>query len=204
VKTPEEARLAERSTYLHLLDKLMDYSLSPKEWDEYQNLEPELSSIKREVEKAVEDQNPTPSAGIRAFETFYQEALRRDESMSSNLLDTLKNRKARVAVLVTGGFHSPGINDRLRRANVARITLAPKITKVDGKDGTAYLSVFTQEKTPLEKLFKGEKLFVTPLLFPASTVRWVAIRVVIAVKAVGAEANLLFHSLTGIAAKIIS
>ena len=67
-----------------------------------------------------------------------------------------------MAVLVTGGFHSAGIEQRLKKAGVATIAFAPKITHVDSNNGSAYLSVFTREKAPLEKLFQGEKLFVSP------------------------------------------
>jgi hypothetical protein len=40
------------------------------------------------------------------------------------------------------------------------VSFTPRIEKADGGDG-AYLSIFTQEKTPLEKLFAGEKLFIS-------------------------------------------
>src|SRR5207244_3646932 len=51
-----------------------------------------------------------------------------------------------------------------------------KITKVDTKNGSAYLSAFTQEKTPLEKLFEGEKLFLAPLQWPRSLQLSTAVR----------------------------
>ena len=36
----------------------------------------------------------------------------------------------------------------------------PKIEKVDTDRGSAYLSVFTQEKTPLDRLFQGQQLYL--------------------------------------------
>jgi len=35
------------------------------------------------------------------------------------------------------------------------------MTKIESADGSAYLSVFTQEKSPLDRMFEGEKLFLT-------------------------------------------
>jgi hypothetical protein len=40
--------------------------------------------------------------------------------------------------------------------------VSPKLTKVSDKPGSAYLAEFSREKTPLEKLFSGTKLFVLP------------------------------------------
>ena len=42
----------------------------------------------------------------------------------------------------------------------------PRITKVDDAKGSDYLSVFAQEKSPLDKLFEGEKLFLSQEQFP--------------------------------------
>ena len=49
---------------------------------------------------------------------------------------------------------------QLRARGVPYVVLAPRITKVDGDAGSAYLSVFAREKTPLDRLFAGEKLFL--------------------------------------------
>src|SRR5258706_9057113 len=68
---------------------------------------------------------------------------------------------ARVAVLVTGGFHADGIAELLKEKGVCEISYIPKISKVEIAGGSAYLSVFAQEKTPLEKLFEGKRLFVS-------------------------------------------
>ena len=51
-------------------------------------------------------------------------------------------------------------NERLNAAGITVISFVPTIEKVDTAQGSAYLSVFTREKTPLEKLFQGQKLFL--------------------------------------------
>jgi hypothetical protein len=65
-----------------------------------------------------------------------------------------------ASVLVSGGFHTPEISKMLRAKNISHIVLAPKITRIDEAWGSAYLSVFAREKTPLEQLFEGETLFL--------------------------------------------
>lgn len=146
-ETSKEEALIKESKQLRLTTKLLDFSLTREEWEDYQKLSP--SNI-----------------DLKPYETFYKEAQFRDDAMAQNLLKAIQAHDAKVAVLVTGGFHSKGIDQQLYKAGLTTITFTPKITRVDSSEGSAYLSVFTQEKTPLEKLFAGEKLFLTPEVFP--------------------------------------
>ncbi|MFN0118181.1 MAG: hypothetical protein ACKVQC_07840 [Elusimicrobiota bacterium] len=162
-KTPEQKRLVQKSKYFYLTKKLVDFSLTKEEWGEYKLMEPSPS--------------PLPHSGrginISPFENFYKQAEIRDEKMAEKLLKTVlsqtndvlspqfqKPSTPLISVLVTGGFHSAGIDQRLVNAGYTVIQFTPKLTKVNSKNGTAYLSVFAQEKTPLETLLEGEKLFL--------------------------------------------
>ncbi|MBI3292747.1 MAG: hypothetical protein HYZ73_08080, partial [Elusimicrobia bacterium] len=114
--------------------------------------------------------SPLPSEGegqgegaitdLTPFERFYLEAEARDDAMVANLLARMKTVGASTGVLLAGGFHASGIARRMKEQQVSYVSLAPKITKLDTADGTKYLDVFVREKTPLEKLFTGEKLFL--------------------------------------------
>ena len=161
-KTKKEKDLVVLSRQNYLTDMLLDFALTPEEWKEYQ---------KTTSRHSLAITNPN---SFKSFESFFEHADLRDQSMSANLLKVLEERKAKVAVLVTGGYHSMGMEAILERSNIAVITLAPKITKIESSKGTEYLSVFTQEKTPLEKLFDGDKLFVTQLVCSAGNQRFVA------------------------------
>jgi len=143
LQNSQETALLKESKRLHLTGKLLDFALTPDEWRDYRRLSPS-------------------GTGLPPFEDFYRQADARDDAMASNLQKAMKAHKAQVAVMVTGGFHSPGVASRLTRAGATVITFTPKITKVDTAGGAAYLSVFTQEKSPLQKLFEGEKLFLSP------------------------------------------
>lgn len=178
VRTENEKLLIQESRRLYLRGKLLDFSLTPEEWKEHKA----FNSVRPELVQGR-------SIDLAAFEAFYQEAQIRDEAMAGNLIKAMgksplaplfqrgrqgRFEKARierpsVAVLVTGGFHSEGIREKLNRAGVAVISFTPKIEKIDSAQGSAYLSVFSQEKTPLEKLFQGRKLFLTPDPFSRAT-----------------------------------
>jgi len=161
IQTPQEAEIIRRSKQLHFTEKLLDFSLTPKEWKQYQNIRSKDFGLRTKLNQKSKDSS-TFNLSLKTFESFYEAAEARDEAMVQNLLSAMKEHDAKVAVLVTGGFHDHGMGPLLEEAGITRITFVPKISEVKTEKGTNYLSVFTQEKTPLEKLFEGEKLFVTP------------------------------------------
>ncbi len=148
-KTVDEKRVMAQSAALHLTGKLVDFSLTPDEWKEYKSIVYRPWTIDYKL-------------NLSSFERFYREAEARDAAITDNLLKAMEKQNVSVGVLVTGGFHSPGIDQRLADAGVVTLSFVPSVTKVDGEAGTSYLSAFVQEKTPLDQLFKGEKLFVSP------------------------------------------
>jgi hypothetical protein len=137
VRTGEEKDLLHKDRRLRLSQKLADFSLTPKEWEEYK----------------------AGAGGLvpGSFERFYGEASARDHSISGNLIDRMKNAGANPSpvILVTGGWHAPGLTRRLTQAGCAVISVVPTLTKIDSPQGVQYLSVFNREKTPLPKLFEG-------------------------------------------------
>ncbi len=149
-RTPLEEGLVKKSQSVFLVKKLVDFSLSPEEWTQYQKTP--IADFPKEL------------PDMKAFESFYLEAGIRDQAISMNLLNEMDRTHADVALLVTGGFHSKGIESILSRQKVGIITLAPRITCIQTNKGEAreqsYLSVFNQEKTPLDELFEGKKLFL--------------------------------------------
>jgi len=156
-QTEEERRLVETSRYFYLVQKLLDFALTRQEWEEYEQMEtpPNLPIVRHGEE-------------FSSFEKFYAEAEARDRVMAVNLENAMADSQAKVAVLVTGGFHSDGMTSQLQAKGMSIISVVPTISKIDDEKGSAYLSVFTQEKTPLDKLFSGEKLFLAeaPLIPP--------------------------------------
>ncbi len=143
-QTPREKELVAYSKHLRLTQKLIDFSLTPDEWTEYREEIREIDGLKK----------------LSPFMDFYRYAQSRDTAIASRLMHQMEKQKASVGVLVAGGFHAPGISRQLQEAGVVTIHFTPKMTKVDKAQGSQYLSVFSQEKTPLEKLFQGERLFL--------------------------------------------
>jgi serine/threonine protein phosphatase PrpC len=138
-RTSKERDLMDRSRRLFLQLKLVNFALTPGEWEEYQ-AQPR-------------------SENFGAFEMFYREADIRSAAMADSIATRVAN-DGRVVMLV-GGFHTPDIARRLKNQGISFAVVQPRITKVEG-DGVEYLSIFSREKTPLEKLFEGDKLFLAP------------------------------------------
>ncbi|MFN0118321.1 MAG: hypothetical protein ACKVQC_08555 [Elusimicrobiota bacterium] len=166
-----DRRLIHKSDWVNLTFKLLDFSLTPQEWERYKKLrEPSPS--------------PLPQSGrglgrgneITSFESFYIQADIRSEKMVENLLMAVPSREknpgtrnqepetssAAISALVVGGFHTPHIMNLLKKKGIPFALVQPVLTKIDESTGSAYLSVFHREKTPLDELFKGEKLFMAP------------------------------------------
>jgi diadenosine tetraphosphate (Ap4A) HIT family hydrolase len=146
IKSPSEKRLVEETMVLGLAKKLAAFSLTTEEWNQYTSLSKDIL-----IQEGL---------NLRDFEEFYREAQARDTAMADNVLREMKKNPSKPTVLVTGGFHSSGLTDRLTRAGVTVVRYTPRIEKINMAQGSAYLSVFSQEKTPLESLFQGQKLFL--------------------------------------------
>jgi signal transduction histidine kinase len=136
-RTPEEKKLVSDSRRMSLREKMVAFSLSPEEWREYEEGE---------------------HGDLPPFEDFYRHAHSRDAALAGNLLSALGDRKTPMAVLVTGGHHAPGIAERLTREGCTVVSFIPRIEKVSPAENA--LTVFAQEKTPLARLFEGQRLYL--------------------------------------------
>lgn len=152
-RTDAEKRLVEIARRARLRKKLAEFSLTPEEWAEWAS---------------------TPREDMAPFETFYREAQIRDQSMTDNFLAAMENSQAKTGLLVTGGFHGPGMEERFLRAGATVISFTPRIDKIDTAQGPAYLNVFLREKTPLDRMFAGRTLFLTPPVFAPQTTEAIA------------------------------
>lgn len=68
------------------------------------------------------------SEALAPAERFYRLAERRDRFLTAKALRLMRAQGRRSGVLITGGFHSPGIAQSLRSRHLACIAVLPKIT----------------------------------------------------------------------------
>lgn len=145
-KTPLEKKLVGRMKLYRAARKLFSFSMTVDEWREYGRLKMEHSF--------------PAFAALRSFEAFYEAAGDRDAAMSLRIVEKFGEKRASSGLVVAGGFHSQGMRRILNDAGFTTILFVPRLTRLPGHNESNYLTVFDQEKTPLEKLVMGEKIFL--------------------------------------------
>lgn len=95
------------------------------------------------------------AAKLPDMERFYSIAEERDGVLVYNTLDQMRKRKADIAVLVSGGFHTDGITKLLKEKQVSYIVVTPKVEKL--QQDNPYKSVLLGEDTEFEKFIKEAK-----------------------------------------------
>lgn len=87
---------------------------------------------------------------LPAHERYYTLALERDEALATNTLKAMEEHGQRVAILVTGGFHTPGITARLKARGIAYTVIAPAAS--GDTDEQLYRSLLHSQVPPIETL----------------------------------------------------
>ncbi|GEM_PF-269330 len=79
---------------------------------------------------------------------FYELAAKRDAIFVDQILKISRDKNSRISILVTGGFHTPGIEKNLKERKIPFITLAPNFRTEN--PGSSYHKVILGEKTWLD------------------------------------------------------
>ncbi|MBI4431018.1 MAG: hypothetical protein HY587_04840, partial [Candidatus Omnitrophica bacterium] len=88
---------------------------------------------------------------IPMIEKFYQAALERDEVLVQNALSKMETRKQKLSVIITGGFHTAGIQHFLQEKNISHAVITPHISSIDEAGERALYEEAVQGKpTPIE------------------------------------------------------
>lgn len=87
---------------------------------------------------------------IAAVENFYSIATDRDEVLAKNAIAMMKDMKLDRMAMVTGGFHTGAIADKLKGEGYSVVVITPRITDFDAK--SPYVDVMMGKQTPMEKV----------------------------------------------------
>ncbi len=101
---------------------------------------------------------------VKKAAAFYELADRRSEAFVQNLLRIMEQRQAKLAALITGGYHSRLVEESLERHGVSYLTVKPRITRPDA--ASPYFSILRNERPALESLLaKNANLFAPASAF---------------------------------------
>ncbi len=80
---------------------------------------------------------------------FYRGALDRDHLMADNILETMQAQGKRRAVVVTGGFHSEGMQEYFQSKGFSYARISPRIQELG--DNKAYIRAMLDEDVEIKK-----------------------------------------------------
>ncbi|MCK4802650.1 hypothetical protein KAS33_03170, partial [bacterium] len=91
-------------------------------------------------------------ATLSKFEEFYRIALKRNQALVNNTISRMEREAVKVAVLIAGGFHTPGITELLRDRNISYVVVTPRL----GENYSSDLEISPRKKrTDFEKAIAG-------------------------------------------------
>lgn len=138
--TPESRQLSAIADEADLLEKLLDLRLSPEEYHRLTVID--LRTIASRWSRFLNEQlarygMPAQSfqplheleAQLPTLQRFYEVAQQRDEILVQNAIAKLQETKEPLAVLITGGFHSPKITQMLKDQGLGTVVLTPKVSQ---------------------------------------------------------------------------
>ncbi|MDH5173944.1 MAG: hypothetical protein OEW43_01655, partial [Elusimicrobiota bacterium] len=103
----------------------------------------------RKLKLATTGISPTT---LSKFEEFYKIALKRNEALVDNTISQMEKEGVRVAILIAGGFHTPGITELLRERNTSYVVVTPRL----GEDYSSDIEISPRKKrTDFEKAIAG-------------------------------------------------
>ena len=120
-----------------MLEKLVEFRLSPEEHTRMQGSGIACTSWPDTLNKQLVQYGlPTRTfpgleqcdAARPLLARFYDIARQRDQVLVENALAKLAETGERIAVLITGGFHSPKVTELLEARGMGVVVLAPKVT----------------------------------------------------------------------------
>ncbi len=159
--TAEQKELARTVKNLGFLQDLFDLKLSSDDLMYYKTHRGEFSSehflnfFKKYANRyGISNLQPEKFSvldrNFNVVDDFYDAAKKRDEILVENATQKMEADAERLAVLVTGGFHTEGITNILKRKGYSYVVVTPRITDLNAEN--YYLDVMTNKKTPFEEL----------------------------------------------------
>lgn len=154
VKTEAEEEMVSRLNSFDLVEKLLSLELTREEYSRSAHESKAMASL-------VKDSSELKNALSRAY-YFYDTTLLRDRVLVENAMALGKGhggKEKKVTVLITGGFHTDGIDAILRERQIGYVTLMPHISRTDR--GERYQKVMAEDHADLSAYFKVKNPFAT-------------------------------------------
>ncbi len=124
-KTHDEQRIVAQYKKYLLLKSLLELELTHEEYQEA---------------RGVLAENDLPYA-VRLALKFYEVAIKRDDVMFEQMFAKIKDLNIQSAILITGGFHTAGLENIFKNKNLSYVRILPRITSKTNNDN--YIKTMT-------------------------------------------------------------
>lgn len=135
----DEMALVSVSKNLELLKKLLNLTLTPGEFKEYQEdkssfdikritgfLNKKIMDLKKDYERAVFLESGYEDV-IQKCEEFYTLTYDRDQKFLQNMIQKMDEAKQTKSILITGGYHAPNLKYLLKEKGISYVVITPQI-----------------------------------------------------------------------------
>ncbi|MFH1354828.1 MAG: hypothetical protein ABIH19_01575 [Candidatus Omnitrophota bacterium] len=150
----DEKKLSQISKAIGILSMLLNFELTPEDYDYFLKNRSDFSTsswvsfIKMEGQRYGIYSCPGASSlidnNLEKLAEFYKLGVEREKAFIKNLVKRMNQSGERSAVLITGGFHTPGITEMLKEKGYSYIVAMPVIT--EKSDSEVYFSVLRGER----------------------------------------------------------
>ncbi|MDD5225552.1 MAG: hypothetical protein PHV97_00015, partial [Candidatus Omnitrophica bacterium] len=145
--------------------KMFDFTLTKQDAEFYYTYQNEFKSetfvsfltplmSKYHFTYGLPSQVKTLDQDLPRVERFYKAALERDQVLIERAVEKTFVTGQKISAIVTGGFHTPGIEKYLREKDLSYIVVAPRITKAidEKKESALYDAALRETPLPIEKV----------------------------------------------------
>lgn len=177
--TPEQRSLDDLWERLGLLERLLSASLTANELAQVRR-DPEALSVRSFLEfllrhaPAHEVPGPTLAELDRYRELaldFYRLADLRSHAFVTRTLGSMRHLRTPVAVLISGGYHTPLVLEGLRAAGASVLLIKPRQGRLDEQN--PYFTLLYETRSPLERLLaQAAQAFALAPIFVQSEDPW--------------------------------
>jgi hypothetical protein len=150
----DQRRLNEIAKTIQILSKILNLELTPEDYAYFKANKSQFVTaswvdfLTKECNKYNLTTQPVSSKLIdenfAQLEEFYQLGITREEAFIKNLVHKMDESGQNLAVLITGGFHTPSITQMLKDKGYSYMVVAPVITQKS--DSNIYFSVLRGKK----------------------------------------------------------
>ncbi|MCD4813591.1 hypothetical protein K8S19_07865 [bacterium] len=149
---------------LDIIEKLLNISVTPFELAEFRNFRSAffIERFTRFIEQNVAGDEYHLDHSVfeldnhlKTVEDFYQMAQERSVHFVDNLSRKMEQQKEKIAVMISGGFHTNEILAELERRRFSYVSVKPHFSRNDTVN--PYFSLLQNRQTPLEKLLAKDQ-----------------------------------------------